>query len=43
MMSMNGKFSKAHFQLCAQICDQCAQECAQTSAACAQINAEKWL
>lgn len=28
MMSMNGKFSKAHCQLCAQICDECAKECA---------------
>ncbi len=27
MMSMNGKFSKEHCSLCAQICDDCAKEC----------------
>ncbi|QJW48244.1 four-helix bundle copper-binding protein [bacterium BFN5] len=28
MMSMSGKFSKEHCELCAKICDTCAQECA---------------
>lgn len=27
-MSMGGRFSVEHCQLCAQICDKCAQECA---------------
>ena len=27
MMSMNGKFSKEHCNMCATVCDACAQEC----------------
>jgi len=27
MMSMGGKFSKEHCQVCATICDKCAEEC----------------